>query len=478
MKKINIRNWFPDFAPKGNKKTILHKKNIIEFFVGFFTRGHERSTKAKKNIVASFLIRGGNIVITLMLVPLTINYLNPTKYGIWITLSSIIAWFGFFDVGLGHGLRNRFAEALANGEEKLAQIYVSTTYAILTLIITLVLILFYIISPLLNWSVLLNAGGDIALQSELGILALIVFTFFCLRFIFKLITTILTADQRPAKASLFGLFDKIIALLLIYILTKTTSGSLLYIGVVMSGAPVLVLFVSSIWFFSGKYKEYKPSYRLIDFSQAKHLFNLGGKFFIIQIAAILLYQTNVIIISHLFGPAEVTPYHVALKYFSILGMGFSIIMSPFWSAVTDAWTREEIGWIKNSMRKLRQAWVIFLIIAFVMFISSQWIYKIWVGEQIVIPYILSALIGIWVMINTWNAIHSHFLNGIGKVKLQLYIGISAAVINVPLAIMLGKSIGIEGVLLCNLILAMIQSLIYPMQFSKIINIKAYGIWNK
>lgn len=412
-----------------------------------------------------------------MLVPLTINYLNPTKYGIWITLSSIIAWFGFFDVGLGHGLRNRFAEALANNNEKLARIYVSTTYAILTSIITIVLVLFYIISPFLNWNTILNAENNAYLKSELSILALIVFSFFCLGFIFKLITTILTADQRPAKASLFGLIDKILSLIVIYILTKTTSSSLLYLGIVMSSSPVLVLAISSIWFFNGKYKKYRPSYKFVDLGKTKLLLNLGIKFFIVQLASILLYQTNVIIISHLFGPAEVTPYQVALRYFSIITLGFSIIVSPFWSAVTDAWTRKEISWIKNSMYKLRQTWFFFLIITVLMFIFSHWIYKIWVGEKIVISQLLSALIGTWIIVNTWNSIHSSFLNGIGKVRLQLYLGISVAVINIPFAIVLGKSIGIEGVLLCNLILAIVQSLIYPIQFGKIIKNKAYGIWN-
>jgi len=96
-------------------------------------KGHQRSVKAKKNILASFIIRGCNIAISLVLVPLTIHYVNPTQYGIWLTLSSIIGWFGFFDIGFGNGLRNKFAEAIAKGEHELARIYLSTTYAILSI---------------------------------------------------------------------------------------------------------------------------------------------------------------------------------------------------------------------------------------------------------------------------------------------------------------------------------------------------------
>ena len=91
----------------------MNKYNQI--IINFFTKGHERSIKAKKNIAASFVIKGLSIAISLVMVPMTIHYINPTQYGIWITLSSIIGWFSFFDIGFGNGLRNRFAESIAMG---------------------------------------------------------------------------------------------------------------------------------------------------------------------------------------------------------------------------------------------------------------------------------------------------------------------------------------------------------------------------
>ncbi len=457
-----------------NKNSVL--RDFRKFITVFFTIGHERTLLAKKNIVASFVIKGLNIAIGLILVPLTIHYLDPTKYGIWITLSSIIGWFGFFDIGLGHGLRNRFAEALASGKHELARIYVSTAYAILSMIIGAVLFLFYIINPFLNWSLILNTGEDVVLQQELSILALVVFTFFCLRFVFKLITTILKADQRPAKASFFDLLGKMIALLLIYILTKTTEGSLLYLGIVMSSAPVLVLLLSSVWFYNGKYKAYRPSAQKIDFGKAKDLMNLGIKFFFIQIAVVLLYQTNNIIITQLFGPEQVTPYNVAFTYFGVLMMGFTIIVTPFWSAITEAWTKQELGWIKNIMQNLNKLWLVLFVIGIIMLSLSEWVYLVWIGDKVTIPLTMSFLIGTCVLINTWNSIYSHFLNGVGKIKLQLYLGIFTALMNIPLAIFLGMKFGINGVFMANVALALIGAIVYPIQYRKIIKKNARGIW--
>jgi Na+-driven multidrug efflux pump len=134
-------------------------------------------------------------------VPLTIDYVNPSRYGIWLTLSSIISWFGFFDIGLGNGLRNKLAEAIAKGQEESARIYVSTTYAVICIIVGILLILFLCINHFINWAKILNTSQEMA--DELSILAVIVFVFFCLRFVFQLLNTVLTANQEPAKASFF-----------------------------------------------------------------------------------------------------------------------------------------------------------------------------------------------------------------------------------------------------------------------------------
>src|SRR5690606_16075890 len=155
------------------------------------------------NIITTVIIKGTGIGISLLLVPLTINYVNPSRYGIWLTLSSIVIWFSFFDIGLTQGLRNKFAEAKAKGDDSSAQIYVSTTYAVLGITFSAILLLFLVINPFLNWATILNISEDYA--SEVSLLALIVFTYFCLQFVLRIISTIITADQQPAKSSLIDL---------------------------------------------------------------------------------------------------------------------------------------------------------------------------------------------------------------------------------------------------------------------------------
>ena len=88
----------------------------------------QRTQGITKHVLLSFIYRGGSIASSFLLVPLTINYLDTENYGIWLTLSSFIGWFAFFDIGLGHGLRNKFSESKAQDKLELAQAYVSTAY--------------------------------------------------------------------------------------------------------------------------------------------------------------------------------------------------------------------------------------------------------------------------------------------------------------------------------------------------------------
>ena len=64
----------------------------------FITAGSERSVKAKKNIIRMLFLKGGNILIGLLLVPMTINYVDSENYGIWLTLSSMVAWMSFISL--------------------------------------------------------------------------------------------------------------------------------------------------------------------------------------------------------------------------------------------------------------------------------------------------------------------------------------------------------------------------------------------
>ena len=449
---------------------------MINNIVKSFFSGNLRSVKIKKQIIYSLLLKGVSIIIGLLLVPLILNYLDSERYGIWLTLSSIIGWFSFFDIGMGNGLRNRFTEAIAENKYVLAKTYVSTSYAILGTVFITILIIFYIVNPFLNWQYILNT--TVVDTEELSLVAQIVFTFFVLQFIFKLIGTLLLADQRPAISNSFNTLANIIIIITIYIFTRTTKGSLINLATILSFTPLFVLIIATAYFFSNDYKSYKPSFYFINLSKAKELLNLGFKFFYVQIASILLFSITNLLIAQFSSQNSVTEYNVAFKYFFIISMVQSIILTPIWSSVTDAFAKNDYDWLKNTLRKLNSLSVILSFLLLLLLLLSPYIYKIWVGDKITISFGLSFLIALYLIIQTFIAPFSSYINGLGKLKFGLFIITMKLILFLPMAYFLGKSLGTYGILMAMVIVQIPSLITEPLQVYKIINKNAYGIWNK
>lgn len=450
----------------------------IERIKNMLNRGNIRSVKARKNILVSFGIKGVSVVIGFIFVPLLVHYLGTTEYGIWITLSSIVAWISYFDIGLGNGLRNRFAESLAKGEHKLARIYVSTTYAALSMIFGIFFVIFIAVNPFLNWASILNAPDS--LRSELSYLMIITVGFFLLRFIFRLVSIIITADQRPAISNIFDPLSNVISLIAILILMKTTDSSLINLGIVLGAAPVIVLLSASLYFFNRDYKQYRPSFKLVNRKYFKDLAGLGIQFFIIQITVVVIMSTNNLIITQVVGPEAVTSYNVAYKYFGLLSMAFVIITNTYWSAFTEAYVKGDFEWIKRILSNLIKLWLGIVVLVVVMLLIADKFYLLWVGDEVKVPFLLSVFSALFVVIYIWYSIFIYFINGTGKIKLQLYTSVSVAILNIPISIFFASNLGMgaAGVILGSCVTYLPGSILGPMQYYRIINKKATGIWGK
>jgi O-antigen/teichoic acid export membrane protein len=443
----------------------------------FVTTGDTRSLQAKKNIIASFCLKGISIAISLLLVPMTLHYLNATEYGIWLTLSSILTWINFFDIGLGNGLRNKLTEALSLGNIEKAKIYVSTTFAVLFLIMAVFFVAFISMNPLLNWSTILKTPPE-AIHG-LSAIVIIVFAFFCLQFIFKTVGVIFIAQQKPALNDLLGVLGNVSSLIIIYILTLCTQGSLHKVAVAFSAAPVVVFLLAYVFvFYFSKHKFLRPTWSNVQLSNAKDLMSMSVQFFFIQVGGLVVYATSNLIIIQTLGAEEVTVYNVAYRYFSVAIMVFAIIQSSLWNMYTDAWVKRDYEWIKRIVNKMIKIWALLGGAAVLMLLISGFSYRIWVGEKVTIPVTLSLWLAILVLVNNWSSLWVNLINGIGKIRLSLYASIFSSIIYIPIALFFCRQFGIVGIVLSSIVAMLPGILICPIQFNKIINHKAQGIWDK
>ena len=441
-----------------------------------YLKGDSRSAKVRKNIFGSFFVKGFSICVSLILVPLTIGYVSSELYGIWLTLATIISWVALFDLGFGNGLRNKVAACIALGDWKKARSYVSTAYAYFAIAFIPLSLIIYIGCPFINWCSFLNIDSEY--QGLLVSVMRIVIIFFSLSMIVKIQSTVLQALQMNALSSGIDAIGQLLVLIVTYILTLTTRPSLVYLAYAISASPLVINLFASTWLYGHKYKQLRPSFKLIDKTLVKDILNLGLNFFVIQIAVLVLYQTINIIISNVAGPESVTEYNVVYKYISIPLMATSIIVAPFWSAFTDAYTIGDYTWMKRAYSKLLRVFFIMAAVVVLLVVFYPIAFKYWLGDKVEIHLVMVLVVAAYVLILMWNTLHSALINGTGLIRISLITSLFCTIINIPLALWLGHLYGAIGVVSSVSILNFLTASFAYIQINKIINNRAYGIWNK
>ena len=437
----------------------------------------KRSSRLQKNILVSFIAKGWSAIIVLLMVPVTLKCLGEYNNGVWLTISSVMLWIDNLDIGLGNGLRNKLAIYLAHGETQRARSLIASTFAMLTYIIIPTLLILLVLIMTSDTYQLFNV--EPAKTANLDQVLMVTVTLVCTTFIFKLIGNFYMGLQLPAVSNLLIAMGQTLALIGTYLVYISGSHSLLHIALVNTACPLLVYLIAYPYTFYYKFPHLRPAFSLVNLKEAKAVISMGIRFFIIQISGVILFMTSNLLISKLFSPAMVTPYQITYRYFSILLVVFTVICMPFWNATTDAYERGDIQWIHDATRKLRLMTIGIFLSMIVMIMISDLVYDIWIGQDTTIDIRMSIAVAIYIFILIYSMRYSYFINGIGKLRLQLIFSASAAILFIPLAYLVVRFTNDIIWFIAVMCLVNIPGLIVnKIQFNKLINGHAKGIWNR
>jgi O-antigen/teichoic acid export membrane protein len=424
------------------------------------------------------VFQGINIFINILYVPLLLNYLNEEKYGIWLTVSSILGWVSLFDIGLSNGLKNKLAESLAKNDFELSKKYISTTYATLIIIFSVFLCGLFVAIAFINWQFVFHSA--FLKNEELRILLNYIFTFFSLRFILQTIGIVYTSDQNPAVNILINTISSIISLILILIIKFfDKTGNLLLLTSTLTIIPLVCYFCLTVYGFTTKFKIIRPSFKYIDFSLIKELMSLGIKFFLMQLTSLILFSSSSILISMFFGPSEVVSYNIVFKLFQLPLMFFSIILAPYWTIFTVAFVNNDFDWLRKTVEKLRMLSLLFIGLIILLAIFNQYIFEIWLKSKVKIPSMLVWLLALNSAMSLYLSVYSIFLNGIGKIHLTFSLsfwGILVYIITFfTIMNLFHSNISVVIAIIFSTILGLV---IQISQTNRILENRASGIWNK
>ena len=437
-----------------------------------------RNGKIFYNVSASMVLKCINMLISFIMVPITLNYLDKTRYGLWAALSSLLSWFFIFDIGIGGGLRNKYIELKAKNNTSEIRHYVSTAYALFTIILIFIIIIFFICNYFINWSKLLNAPPE--MDEELSDTVLVVFIIMCVNFVVKLINVILKAELKVALCDTFTVISHLIALVGIILLSRYTIPSLKKYAILYTSANVFVPLIASIVLYKGLLKEVAPKIKYINFKLKNDLLNIGFKFFFIQIMSIIFFQTSSFFISALISPEAVVGYNITQKYFSLGSMFFYMFFEPLWSAYGDAYNKNEYQWIKSTFNRLRKVFLLVVLGLLFMIIIQKPVFKLWLKGKVEVDYVMSLLFVIFYALQMYTIIFNAFVNSTSKLRLSMIMGLIIVPAFILLVLIFTKylNFGSKGILLALILTQTLPAAILtPIQSYKILN-GTPGIWQK
>tara|TARA_A100001035_G_scaffold119871_1_gene94211 strand:- start:11779 stop:13104 length:1326 start_codon:yes stop_codon:yes gene_type:complete len=432
------------------------------------------------NVKYNILLRIASVLINLALVPLTLNFLGVENYGIWLTIYSVIAWIHMFDFGLGNGLKLKLTEAFSKKRHNDIRKLISSAYITICSISAILVLLFLVFSLFIKWDVFF--GIIETTKFDVNFSVIILFISINFTFVFKLVGVIYASLQHPFIDSLIKCIAQFLFLLLVSLFIFFNAPSLLVNIAFASTMPLVLIYVGlSLYFFLKKARFLMISKSSFCISSTKSILRPGLSFFIIQLCFIILHSTDNLIIINLIDASSVTNYNIAYKYFGLPFHFFTLYISTHWPVFIAAINEKKSKFIVNKIKLFKKIFVLLLICFIFMYYMYDFVVSIWINNKDVKQDdFLNIMMILYYCIYAFTTIYIYVVNASGKLKIQTYLYILIAIINIPLSIFFVKTLmlGSSGVILASATCLLMMSIIMPIQSSKLLSNKASGIWGK
>jgi len=373
-----------------------------------------------RNVFGAFIIKGFSLIISLFMMPCYMSFFSDNVVlGVWFAILSVLSWTLSFDLGIGNGLRNKLVEALIEKDNIQVRRYVSSAYYIQAAVVLLVSLLGYFFIALFNWNIFFNVPEtmvppDIMLKTVRWTFIGIMFQFFL-----RLIISIIYALQLAFITGLVTAASNLLQIVfLIFYPSHSLTDNLLAMTISNIFTANFPLIICTIYVFSRYLKEAKPNIKYFELQYSKSIMSIGGLFFFCQITYMFFTCTNEYFISKYWGTEYVVDYRIYNSVFGLIGMLFSLSLTPVWSVVTKAKVEENYAWLRSLYSKLKKAILVGVFLEFFLLPFLQIIINIWLRHRAIeVNYFYAINFAIYQSVSIYLAVCSTMVAGFGTIKL-------------------------------------------------------------
>ena len=429
------------------KSRIQDAKNILRLRPFDKTTSEGRALERKRRVAltasSSAIAQAIKILIMIVTVPLLLNYLGNERYGMWLTISSIIALIRFADLGIGNGLLNAITEADGKGDRQMALRAVSSALMLLSLIALLLGLLFVLTYQLVPWERVFNVSSSLAIQEAGPAIAVFALSFF--------VGMPLVVARKTQMGYQEGFWNDLwLTVGNILGLVGIMVGMQLQVGtpgliLALVGAPVITLFINGVVLFGIRRPWLRPKISAVSKSTASRIAKLGIQFFMLSIAVAVAFTSDRIVIAQIMGAEMVPHYAIPQRLFAMISMLIGFILVPLWPAYGEALAHGDVSWIRTTLvRSIRLTLLVTIPTSLIFIVFGRFLIDAWVGQAVQPNFMLLLGLGLWTVISSVGNALAMALNGMGIIRLQVILATIMALANVVLSILLTFRFGVAG----------------------------------
>ncbi len=338
-------------------------------------RSKERYRKIILSSGTSFISKGVISLVGLVSVPLTINYFGNEQYGLWVVVSSLVAWLQLSDFGIGNGITNIVAKSYGRNDLHSAKSAVYSSFIVLMTFVLIIFIPMLFVVNSLPWNQILKITNPSTVETAKSCFN-IVSGFFLFSIPFSIFSRVLVAYQLGYLVSLFQIgssflcFSGLLVCLHFRLNLVWFAGFTSFSGLIVN--IIMMLFVKS------RYNIKTTDLSLFSRNSVKAIFKIGFPFFLFQIEGLVINNLTSVIITRKMSLNTVADFSVYNKLYLLFFFVGTSIAVPFYPAIREAFERKDFSWVKKSIIRvvlLRMSAVSALSMPFIFFgnkIVSLW----------------------------------------------------------------------------------------------------------
>jgi O-antigen/teichoic acid export membrane protein len=423
-------------------------------------RSTERNRRAVASSIAGLALRGSSFVVVLVSVPLTLGLLGPVRFGMWMTIASVVALLGATDLGIGNGVLNSVARAYGQGDAAAARQYLASGFVALAGIAVALGVLFLIVYPIVPWASVYNVAGDRLAASEAGPATAVFVATFLANQPLSLVRQVRAAYQEGFVQSSFEALGNVLAIAFLLAAVAMKASLPLLLLAVTSGP--IVAAVANLGVLIRLQRPWlAPRWSDVTRDALRSVVGIGLAFMILQVAYAVGFSTDWLVVANVVGPAAVAEYSVVYRLFSIpLGLA-AIAVLPLWPAYREAISRNDIAWVRLTLTRSLKVTILGVIpVTIALIIAGPTIVGLWTSRNVSPAYGLYLGLGAFTIAYTLANTFGMVLNGAQMMRYLISTWSLMAILNLAASIYLAYRIGVAGVAVGSLI-AVVVALIIP-----------------